>query len=213
MVESVYDYISFAATADMVADVEESTQVLERYIISDIRQLKAISHSSRVKILQCLADKPMTAKQLADSFGEEPAKTSYHVKQLLKAGLVELVHTRETQNGIIEKYYRSIAKDFQTDPYLARRPEGRSQVESRFLRDLNQVQSDFLRAYRGDGERDGSISTTHGMEQIALTTEQLPAFVEELEALLGRYRAGDETGYTFHFLLFPSAGSKAKAMA
>jgi DNA-binding transcriptional ArsR family regulator len=190
--------------------------MLEQYTISDIKQLKALSHASRVKILSSLADKPMTAKQLADQFGEEPAKTSYHVKQLLKVGLVELKFTRETQNGIIEKYYQAIAREFQTDPYLARQPEGRNHLETGFLRELNKTQSDFLRAYRSDLERAGADeengpSTAHGFYRVAVAPESLPAFLSDLQKLVERY-AAEDGGYTLHYLVFP-AEEKAKGMA
>lgn len=187
-------------------------------MISDIKQLKALSHASRVRILQTLVEKPMTAKQLADQFGEEPAKTSYHVKQLLKVGLVELVFTRETQNGIVEKYYQAIARDFQTDPYLARRPEGRSQVETSFVRKLNQAQSDFLRAYRSDldknnGREDGEGSTAYGFEALAVSGSDLPQFLQDLEALLKRYRAEDGGEYVFHYLTFPGRPRKERIVS
>lgn len=181
--------------------------MLESYTISDIKQLKALSHASRVKILSSLAEKPMTAKQLADQFGEEPAKTSYHVKQLLKVGLVELKFTRETQNGIVEKYYRAIAKEFQTDPYLARQPEGRNHLETGFLRELNKTQSDFLRAYRSDLERsageDNDPSTAHGFYQLQIDPTKLPSFMAELQKLLTRFESS-EGEYIFHYLAFPT---------
>lgn len=186
--------------------------MLESYTINDIKQLKALSHASRVKILSSLADKPMTAKQLADQFGEEPAKTSYHVKQLLKVGLVELMFTRETQNGIVEKYYQAIAKEFQTDPYLARQPEGRNHLETGFLRELNRLQSDFLRAYRTDLERspneESDSATAHGFFRLQVDPAQLPVFMAELQELLGKYESG-EGEYIFHYLAFP-AEEKAK---
>jgi DNA-binding transcriptional ArsR family regulator len=185
----------------------KATRMLEQYTITDIKQLKALSHASRVKILSSLADKPMTAKQLADLFGEEPAKTSYHVKQLLKVGLVELKFTRETQNGIVEKYYQAIAKEFQTDPYLARQPEGRTQLETGFLRELNRSQSAFVRAYRADLERmaeqpDTPQSTAHGFFRLAIGSDQLASFQAELEQVIKKYE--DPNGsLSFHYLAYP----------
>lgn len=176
--------------------------MLEQYTISDIKQLKALSHASRVKILSSLAEKPMTAKQLADQFGEEPAKTSYHVKQLLKVGLVELKFTRETQNGIIEKYYQAIAKEFQTDPYLARQPEGRNHLEAGFLRELNKTQSDFLRAYRTDLEHNGDVNTAHGFYRLGIAAGDLPGFLADLQKLVEKYEKSDGD-YVFHYLAFP----------
>lgn len=188
--------------------------MLESYTIRDIRQLKALSHAVRVRILSALAEKPMTAKQLADLFGEEPAKTSYHVKQLLKVGLVELKFTRETQNGIVEKYYQAIAREFQTDPLLTAHP-GRSRLEPGLLRELNQVQSDFLRAYRADREQAGTdgreagtpdpaggSAVHHGLHRLRLGPGQREAFLRELQDLIARYEDA-EGDYAFHFLAYP----------
>jgi len=176
--------------------------MLDSYTISDIKQLKALSHSCRVRILNCLTEKPMTAKQLADAFGEEPAKTSYHVKQLLKVGLVELKFTRQTQNGIVEKYYQAIAREFHTDPGLARHPEGRSRLDAALMQELNKGQADFLRAYRTD-----AAATSHGVHRLSLTPEQLPGFLAELNQLLSRYESSDG-GYTLQFLVYPAEPKK-----
>lgn len=173
--------------------------MLDSYTISDIKQLKALSHACRVKILSCLTEKPMTAKQLADAFGEEPAKTSYHVKQLLKVGLVELKYTKQTQNGITEKYYQAVAREFQTDPGLARHPEGRSHLETGLLRELKQAQDEFLQAYSSK-----ESATGHGLRRLNISQEQMPAFLEELNQLLDRYE-GKDGSYTFHFLAYPAA--------
>lgn len=190
--------------------------MLEQYTIADIKQLKALGHTSRVKILSALTERAMTAKQLANHFGEEPAKTSYHVKQLLKVGLVELVYTRETQNGIVEKYYRAIARDFQTDPYLARQPEGRGTLEAGFLRALNHAQAGFLHAYRAEQERGaGSSALSYGIEAVSLCPATLPSFKAELMALVQRYAApaasDGQSRYVFHYLLFPRGAGRGPA--
>lgn len=176
--------------------------MLDQYIIRDVQQLKALGHAVRVRILHALAEKPMTAKQLADDFGIEPAKTSYHVKQLLKAGLVELLYTRETQNGIVEKYYQSIAREFQTDPGLAGKPSGRQQG-SDLGRELSRVQADFLRCHKADAERSPAAPrAVHGYDHLNIPEEQLPSFIAELNELLARYQS-HQGEYLFHYLLYP----------
>lgn len=188
--------------------------MLESYTIRDIRQLKALSHAVRVRILAALAEKPMTAKQLADLFGEEPAKTSYHVKQLLKVGLVELKFTRETQNGIVEKYYQAIAREFQTDPLLTARPGAPSRAEAGLVRELNQVQSDFLRAFRAGRAQSAAqdaagSSVHHGLHRLNLDGARREEFLRDLRALLARYEdaAG---GHAFHFLAYPYPGTSGQ---
>ncbi|MDU7963258.1 MAG: transcriptional regulator [Clostridium perfringens] len=46
-----------------------------------------------------------------DFFGEVPAKVHYHIKKLEKAGILELVKTKEIK-GIIAKYYYLTAESF-----------------------------------------------------------------------------------------------------
>lgn len=181
--------------------------MLDQYIIRDVQQLKALGHAVRVRILHALAEKPMTAKQLADDFGIEPAKTSYHVKQLLKAGLVELLYTRETQNGIVEKYYQSIAREFQTDPGLAGKPAPRPQGTD-LGRELSQVQANFLRCHKADAQRsDADARSAHGSDHLSIPEGQLPRFLAELNELLTKYQS-HQGEYLFHYLLFPGEPEK-----
>jgi len=179
--------------------------MLESYTITDIKQLKALSHQCRIRILNALTEKPMTAKQLADALNEEPAKTSYHVKQLLKVGLVELKYTRQTQNGIVEKYYQAIAREFQTDPGLAGHTESSSHQETGLAQQLNKVQADFLRAHREDPQ-----TACHGLRRLDLTPEKLPGFLAELDQLLARFES-PEGGYTLQYLIYPAEGKEPKA--
>ncbi len=87
------------------------------YVVSDIDELRALLDSKRVVILRMLAEESLTVKQLADRMGLVPASVHYHVKVLERSGLVALVDTKE-KSGILEKYYRSIAREFQVDPSL-----------------------------------------------------------------------------------------------
>lgn len=185
--------------------------MLEQYTIRDIKQLKALSHPARVKILNYLQAKPMTAKQLADQFGEEPAKTSYHVKQLLKVGLVELVQTRTTQNGIIEKYYQSIAKDFQTDPCLTGNLQSFARPEPDLVLALSRTQSEFLRHYRPRTAEslDRGSTTAHGF--VTIDASRMTSFVADLHALAHKYRANQGSEGTFHFLVYPRSEGTQEA--
>ena len=90
----------------------ESQEQLESFRISDIDQVKALSHPLRMRIIETLgASDPMTTKQVADALGEKPTRLYHHVDKLEKAGLVRLTHTRQNR-GTTEKYYEPIAKQF-----------------------------------------------------------------------------------------------------
>jgi len=58
--------------------------------LSDPRELRALAHPARVRIVEELAfDSPLTATELADRLGESPANCSWHLRQLAKFGYVE----------------------------------------------------------------------------------------------------------------------------
>ena len=84
----------------------------EVYEITSIAQAKVFSHELRMQIIKCFLDEQSrTAKQIADGLEMPASKVHYHVIELVKAGLLELVDTREN-SGIIEKYYLPVAKTF-----------------------------------------------------------------------------------------------------
>ena len=52
----------------------------------------------------------MTVTQVGKALDIAPAKVHYHVRELERVGLVRQVFTRE-KSGILEKYYRAVARD------------------------------------------------------------------------------------------------------
>ena len=84
----------------------------KNYSLETLEQLRAVADHLRLRILEQLALRAMTVTQLAGVLGEVPAKLHYHVRELEKVGLLKLVETRE-KGGILEKYYRSVAKNIQ----------------------------------------------------------------------------------------------------
>ncbi len=74
----------------------------------------------RLRIIDLLQGHPMTVTQLGEIMGMAPAKVHYHVRELERVGLLQLVETRE-KGGILEKYYQPIAKDISVSRNLLRR--------------------------------------------------------------------------------------------
>jgi len=89
-----------------------------------VEQAKLLGSAQRVKIIKTLVDTAKTSKQVADELGESPGSIHYHIQKLYEGGLIDLVETR-TVGGIVEKYYKSKAKWFNSqgkqlmDPILA----------------------------------------------------------------------------------------------
>jgi DNA-binding transcriptional ArsR family regulator len=62
----------------------------ERRRLTDPRELRALSHPTRLALLELLdADGPMTATQAGERIGESPASASFHLRTLAKYGFVE----------------------------------------------------------------------------------------------------------------------------
>jgi DNA-binding Lrp family transcriptional regulator len=83
-------------------------------VLSTIEEVKAISDPFKFRILRSFynIEKPASVKQIADSLNEGPSKVHYHVKNMEKLGILELVYTKEI-NGIIAKFYEPTARDFE----------------------------------------------------------------------------------------------------
>ncbi|KQR54842.1 ArsR family transcriptional regulator [Leifsonia sp. Leaf336] len=76
------------------------------------KEIKALSHPLRVRILRLCGDRELTNKQLADRLGEDAGTVYYHVRQLVAAGFLEPAAVRSGESGALEKPYRSTRKSW-----------------------------------------------------------------------------------------------------
>jgi DNA-binding transcriptional ArsR family regulator len=93
--------------------VQETTLVLDKP-----EQLKALGHPLRVRVLEMLGqegDWQLTNRELAQRLGVDPGHLHFHVRMLLKAGLIELADANGRGR---EKPYRAVAKIFRIAPEL-----------------------------------------------------------------------------------------------
>src|SRR4030042_3146404 len=79
--------------------------------IQNFDHLKILADSRRLVILRLLMAEAMTLSQIGQVTGDHPAQVRHHLKQLEKAGLVEMVDPRMVR-GFVEKYYRARARAF-----------------------------------------------------------------------------------------------------
>lgn len=87
-------------------------------VLDKPEQLKALGHPLRVRVLEMLGqegDWQLTNRELAQRLGVDPGHLHFHVRMLLKAGLIELA---DPKGGGREKPYRSVAKVFRVAPEL-----------------------------------------------------------------------------------------------
>lgn len=106
----------------------------EVYSIASLDQMRAIADDLRIRIFDRLTRQAMTVTQLGEALGVAPAKAHYHVRELERVELVKLVETRE-KGGILEKYYRAVARDIAVSPGLLRglSPDDMAGAVSQFL--------------------------------------------------------------------------------
>ena len=82
--------------------------------LTTVEQLQALAHPLRQRVLRLLGSEPRTNKQLASRLETSPGKLHFHVRELEKAGLIELVEERP-RGGIIEKFYQATAQNYTLD--------------------------------------------------------------------------------------------------
>ena len=80
-------------------------------IFSDAGELKAVSNKNAWRILQELAEKPNYAAGIAKKLRLNEQKAYYYLKQLERAGFIEVDRTEEIQ-GALAKYYRANSESF-----------------------------------------------------------------------------------------------------
>lgn len=173
----------------------------------DKRSLRALAHPLRMRMLSLLRDDgPATATGLGSRVGESSGTTSWHLRQLADAGLVEDDPSRGNKR---ERWWRSVHEttnmrtaDFIHDPelagplniYLQSSAEQRYQREVQFVSELPRWIDDWQdKAIFSDG-------------QLSLTPDEARELSLEVNALVARYRRDarpDDSSVVFHWAAFP----------
>lgn len=82
--------------------------ILDVLTVDRPEQLKALGHPLRLRILEMLgqeSDEPLTNRDLADRLGVDPGHLHFHVRMLLRAGLIALAEGGRGR----QKPYRAVA--------------------------------------------------------------------------------------------------------
>ena len=96
----------------------EPTSANEKKPAASAREIKALAHPLRLRILRLCGLHELTNKQLADRLGQDPGTMLYHVRQLLSAGFLEPADVRTGESGALEKPYRSTGRSWNLDTAL-----------------------------------------------------------------------------------------------
>jgi len=169
----------------------------------ELRQLKALAHPLRLRILEVLIAKPRTTKQVAEILGEDPLKLYYHVDALEKAGLIELVETR-TKGNLLEKYYQAVAQEFSASFPLSKPLS--YEEEGTIVETVDRL----IEEVRGELQRSSFSEEYPPLAQhlhICVDPAELPSLIQQIQELVERVAAADqkqEEGkpYSFTVLFF-----------
>jgi len=92
-------------------------EILDVMLLDRPEQLKALGHPLRLRVLEMLGtngDDSFTNRELANELGVDPGHLHFHVRMLLRAGLITLA---ESGHGR-EKPYRAVARTLRVAPEL-----------------------------------------------------------------------------------------------
>jgi DNA-binding transcriptional ArsR family regulator len=91
-----------------------TTAPSERRVTTE-SEAKALAHPLRLRILRLCWQQELTNKQLAERLDRDPGTILFHVRQLVKAGLLEQAPVRTGESGALEKPYRAKARSWWLD--------------------------------------------------------------------------------------------------
>jgi DNA-binding transcriptional ArsR family regulator len=133
----------------------------DKFVITRLDQLKAVSDPLRVRLLEALVIREHTITELAKEVGESASKLYHHVDLLHEAGLVEVV-ARRPKRGTEERWFRAVGKEFTVDDAMflfgreaERGPEALIELARSLLSGLHEDMAKALRAGRVDPRRPG----------------------------------------------------------
>jgi DNA-binding transcriptional ArsR family regulator len=114
--------------------VPEPPSIPDVLTIDRPEQLKALGHPLRLRVLEALGETetPMSNRELAVKLGVDPGHLHFHVRMLLKAGLIQQVASVKGR----EKPYRSAARTLKVAPELV--SAGASDLQATVVEDIQQ---------------------------------------------------------------------------
>jgi DNA-binding transcriptional ArsR family regulator len=95
---------------------------IQRIVALDHRSAQALADPVRIRVLEILAHRPMSAEELTKALGSEGRKKAvttvrHHLDTLKTAGLIEATRMVEVR-GAVMKYYAPTVKAFSFEPTL-----------------------------------------------------------------------------------------------
>src|SRR5919198_2491106 len=154
----------------------EPRPILDVLTLDRPEQLKALGHPLRLRVLELLGenDEQLTNRELAQRLEVDPGHLHFHVRTLLKAGLIRRV---ERAHGR-EKPYRAVAHTIRVAPELLSSPGATSDVHEAIL---DQVNAGWTK-YGPQGRfRSAQVTVRIAPDRVRELWNMVSARVDELE--------------------------------
>ena len=146
----------------------EPKPLLDVLTLDKPEQLKALGHPLRLRVLETLGagdSEHLTNRELASRLGVDPGHLHFHVRMLLRAGLIELADAGQGR----EKPYRAVARTVRVAPEL---------LKSDATSDLRAAMLDEVQ--RGWAEHGTSGKFRSAQVTARITPEQAVELIQEL---------------------------------
>lgn len=115
------------------------------FILETYEQLKVISDPLRTKMLIYLVEQPHTGQMLAQELNISRAKVLYHLRELEKYGIIQLVR-KEERGGNILKFYQAVARGFIPADHLLTYVESKEATRQSYLEVIDRAKTRVLTA-------------------------------------------------------------------
>ncbi len=181
------------------------------YRILEDQDLGALASPFRRQLLQDLKDEPDSAANIARRHDMSRQRVGYHMRELAKAGFLEIVEERQ-QRGLKEQLYRvrSFAYVHTNRPTAATRVQDRFSWVSLFNL-LAKGVWELIRIRRLADEQDKRVATLAMEVDINFSTPAdrkafTEALISSVDQLAEQYGAPKDTGRAFKLILgaYPS---------
>ncbi len=198
----------------------------EEFVIRDLDTLKVMADSLRLQILDTVAERVCTVKQIAADLNIPPTKLYYHFKQLEEHGLIRVVDTRLV-SGIVEKLYQASAYSYRVDKGLLSpgTPESDRHINQMLAALFDDTRDDILRSIeagviklsrQGFNEKPSIHDLLSGRSIIRLSPQRAEAFYARLRALVKEFGEAEsgvehEQMYALVVALYPTARSQPRS--
>ena len=200
---------AFDGRVDVALDTPDDLALVHE--LTTLAELRSLADPLRLLLFRLLRERERTVKELCDILGESSTRLYYHVAELERVGLVRLVRT-EARSGIVQKYYRSIAR-FVAVPFSIFQAEPQSeeaQAAVEWYRVLMEQAFIDLRLAFFDRPQDTDPDTVFATRNyIRTTAERAKELVRKLVELQEEIVAADDPDgperFAFTTVLAPTA--------